>query len=319
MRSPRLILALAALTLLSARPAGATFHVMQIEQVVGGLNGATGIQAVQLRMRTLGQNLVSNARLVVRDATGSNPVILIAFPSNVGNGAEGARVLAATAGFAAATTPSLTPDFIFTNPIPDSYLAAGTLTYEDNFGGVLWRLSWGGAAYTGPENGELTNDADGIFGPPFGGPLPSATTEALELQALATAPSTNNASDYTLTDGDAMFVNNAGESGTLNSLVSVSQVAEHGSLALLGPAPNPVRGAMAYSVVLPEESPVQVRVVDLEGRVVRTLLDQPLASGRHPFTWNGAGREGAALPNGVYFLEMNARGVAKTQRFVMIR
>jgi hypothetical protein len=318
MTSNRLVIALAALTLLSARPAGATFHFMQVEQVIGGVNGATRVQAIQLRMRSAGQNLMSNAQLVVSDATGSNPVILIAFPTNVTNGAAGARVLAATADFVAATTPNLTPDFILTNPIPDSYLAAGTLTYEDDFGTILWRLSWGGINYTGPEDGDITNDLDGVFGPPLPGPLPSTTTDAVQFKFATAAKSTNNASDYALTGGDAMFVNNAGQSGTINSLVSVDQRLPQGSLALLAPAPNPVRTTVAYGVVLPSESRVQVRVVDVGGRVVGTLVDGALTAGRHAFSWNGAGREGAALPNGVYFLEMNAQGVTRTQRFVLL-
>ena len=47
------------------------------------------------------------------------------------------------------------------SPIPATYLAAGSLTFEDDFGTILWRLSWGGPAYTGPNTGALTNDADG--------------------------------------------------------------------------------------------------------------------------------------------------------------
>jgi hypothetical protein len=51
--------ALAALALLlAAAPAGASFHLMQIEQVAGGFCGDRTAQAVQLRMRAAGQNLV---------------------------------------------------------------------------------------------------------------------------------------------------------------------------------------------------------------------------------------------------------------------
>ena len=35
----------------AATPAVATFHLMQIEQVIGGVNGDTSAQAIQLRMR----------------------------------------------------------------------------------------------------------------------------------------------------------------------------------------------------------------------------------------------------------------------------
>jgi hypothetical protein len=321
MKPLRILLAASAAFVLAAlapRPAGATFHEMQIEQVIGGVNGLTSVQAVQLRMRIGFQNLVHQARLVVRDATGSNPVVLIAFSSDVTGTAAGSTILAASANFASATTPSVTPDFVFTNPIPDSYLAAGTLTYEDNFGDVLWRLSWGGASYTGPGTGLMTNDLDGQFNPPFAGPLPSSTSQAILFQGLASDMSTNNAADYALTAGAATFTNNGGGSGTINSQVGVTGGSSAGAFALEAPAPNPVRGALAYAIVLPREMRVRIRVVDLEGRVVRTVADRTLAAGRHTLNWQVADRSGPSLSSGVYFLEASGGGFRQARRFVLI-
>jgi hypothetical protein len=316
MRISRIVPVAVVLSTLLVRPAGATFHEMQIERVIGGVDGSTAVQAVQLRMRASFQNLVSSARLVVRDATGANPVLLIDFASDVTNSTIGDRILVGTSAFANATNPHLTPDFIFTNPIPDSYLPAGTLTYEDDLGPILWRLSWGGAGYTGPGTGALTNDADGIFSPAFAGPLPSSSGQALVLQSAVGALSTNNAADYALSTGSATFTNNARSTGTIVSLAGVGNGPGMSLLALGPPAPNPVRGSMAYSLVLPQEARVQVRVIDLSGRVVRTLVDQSLPAGEHRLTWE---RGDAALSSGVYFLEMEAAGARRAQRFVVIR
>src|SRR5207248_3859394 len=145
-----------------------------------------------LRMRSLNQTQVQQGSLYARDATGSNPVLLLAIPSAVASGAVGSRVLVATAAFSQMTVPPVTPDFLMSNPIPDSYLAAGSITWEDNFGDVLWRLSWGGAGYTGSGSALTTNDADGNYNPPFAGPLPSENDQALQFQGAANALSTNN-------------------------------------------------------------------------------------------------------------------------------
>ena len=57
---------------------------MQISQVIGGVNGDTSAQAIELRMRSPGQNILSLApKLVVVDATGSNPITLITFSADV--------------------------------------------------------------------------------------------------------------------------------------------------------------------------------------------------------------------------------------------
>jgi hypothetical protein len=318
MKALRILLVVPALVALGSRPASAAFHLMQVEQVIGGIHGLTSFQAVQLRMRATGENLMSNARLIAHDATGANPIILIAFPANVASAAAGSRVLAASAGFSTATIPALTPDFTFTNPIPDSYLAAGSLTYEDNFGTIYWRLSWGGAGYTGPGTGAITNDADGNFNPPFAGPFPSTSAQALQFQGAASAVSTNNANDYQLTSGPAIFTNNHGQTGTIDNTVSVGPGATRNAVVLEAPAPNPVRGTMSWAVVLPRDMTVEVRVVDLAGRAVRTLSDGTLSAGRHSFTWAAVGSWGPTLSSGLYFLQLNAEGIRATRRFVLL-
>ena len=214
-------IALSALTLGAialAQPAFASFHLMQIEQVIGGVNGDTSRQAIQLRMRTSGQNLVTAGQLVAWNAAGTNPVLLLDIPSNVPVSTDGARVLIATSNF----LPGLTPDFVMTTPIPASYLAAGKITFESDgtFGSaVWWGLAWGGATYTGTNLGFTVaqggNDANGDFNPPFAGPLPSSNTQALRFTGAAGALSTTNAADYALTPGAAVFTNNAGGNGTV--------------------------------------------------------------------------------------------------------
>jgi len=304
-----------ATTLASGRPAEATFHVMQIEQILAGVDGSTATQAIQLRMRLSGQNLVSQARLVVRDAAGANPVILQSIPTSVSAFAAGSRILLATANFSTATNPGVTPDFILESPIPDTYIAAGSLTFESDGGIVYWRVSWGGAGYTGSTVGSITNDADGEFGPAFAGPLPTGSGQALYFQFAAGAPSTSNSADYALTNGSAVFTNNAGASGSIVSLVGVPGGPPE-ALMLAGPLPNPVRGSMTYAVTLARESRVRVDVFDLSGRRRLALEERVLPAGRNSLTWDPAST--GSLPGGVYFLRLRAGGEQRTARFVLL-
>ena len=195
--------------------AHATFHLMQIEQIIGSVDGDTTAQAIQLRMRAPGQNFVSEGKLVVHDAAGLNPITVLDIASNVTNGTTGAHVLIASVNFPSHTVPVAVPNFTMANLIPASYFAAGSLTWESDGGIIYWRLSWGGAAYTGPCTGNTANDVDGNFCPAFAGSLPSSCTSALEFQGSATDKSTNNAADYLLIGSPIVFVNNAGASFTV--------------------------------------------------------------------------------------------------------
>ena len=325
MRPSRLLLFGLAIALLSPRPASATFHLMQIEQVLGGASGNSNtqlsnsqVQAIQLRTRSALQNSLGQGALIAYDASGLNPVILTAISGNPAASAANKHILFATPGFAALTTPSVTPDYTLVNRIPDSYLAAGSLTWESKADGtVIWRVSWGGANYTGATTGDISNDADGEFGPPFDGPLPSSSLQALHFNFAFGALSTNNANDYSVTAGAATFTNVAGASGTLNSLVGVGQQSGEVALALVAPVPNPVTNSMSYGVVIPRETRVELRIHDVSGRVVRSLVNRTLPAGRHNFSWNPP--TPAALPNGIYFLELGAQGARQTRRFVLLR
>jgi len=214
--STRSLFVSAALLVSTAVETRASFHFMQIEQVIGSVNGDATAQAIQLRMRSAFQNQVQQARLRVFDAAGANPITLIDMAASVPNSAAGSRVLIASSNFANYTSPAVVPNFTMTNLIPESYLAAGSLVFESDVGPtVYWRLSWGGATYTGSHTGNVANDANGNFGPAFGAALPGAGLTALRFNGASNALSTTNAADYSITVGAATFVNNAGASFTV--------------------------------------------------------------------------------------------------------
>jgi hypothetical protein len=198
--------------------ANATFHLMQIEQVIASVNGDNTAQAIQLRMRANVQNFVSSGRLIVVDAAGLNPITLIDLTTNVGSGATGDHVLVASASFPSKTTPvPAVPDFFMTSLIPPSYFAAGSLIWQSDSGIIYWRLSWGGAAYTGPTTGNTANDIDGDFGPPFPTALPSCGVYGVRFTKAANAKSTTNAADYKYDVAQTeQYVNNAGSSYTVS-------------------------------------------------------------------------------------------------------
>ena len=200
-------------TLVLAPSVLANFHVMQIEQVIVSVDGNTSAQAIQLRMRAAGQNVVSSSTVRVWDAAGANPVVVLNIAANVSVSTVGSRVLLATAAFTTAmqaVSPGFAPDFTIANPIPVSYLAAGRLTFEADGGTIYWSLAWGGAAYTGSHTGSTQNDADGNFGPAFGQGLPTTGRQGVLFTGVATALSTTNLANYALSANPATVTKNRG-------------------------------------------------------------------------------------------------------------
>jgi hypothetical protein len=210
--------------------------MMQIEQIIGGINGDPHAQAIQLRLRGSGQSQVQLASLWAADATGANRVLLLNIANPVSNSAAGERILLATSAFTldmingGATT--FIPDFTLANAIPASYLNAGRLTFEQDGGTtnspgfIYWSLAWGGSGYSGSNtNGDSTNGATG--GTPFASALPTSSLRGILFQGSATAASTSNSTDYAFSANPATVTKNNGASFTVVALP------EPGVMALL--------------------------------------------------------------------------------------
>ena len=207
----------------------AAFHLMDIEQVIAGVDGDTNAQAIQLRTRQAGQQFLgSAARIRAWDAAGANPVTLIAFAlpnlPNPPSGLACRSILIATAEFGDTTSPPVVGaarDYLMT-PIPASYLAAGSLTFENTAGSAIYvRLSWGGASYTGSTSVVQTpagNNDNTNASPGFAGPLPSSGLDALRFTPACNTVHTDNASQYALSASPATFTNNAGSNFVVTSL-----------------------------------------------------------------------------------------------------
>lgn len=314
----RLSSAVAAMLFLAV-PALASFHLMQIEQVIGGVAGDVTAQAIQLRMRSSLQNQVQLSRVVAWDATGANPVVIATPGSAVAGSALGDRVLIASAGFVAATNPAATPDFTMTALIPPSYLAAGSLTFESSNGlTIYWRLSWGGAGYTGSNMGAVTNDADRNFGPPIATALPSAGTAAVLFQGTASALSTNNLADYAVTTGDAVFTNNAGQSFTVQAPPTAARGPATG-IDLRQNHPNPFNPSTEIPFTLAQRTHVTLRIYDATGALVTTLLDGVVSEGPSQVTWDGRDRAGNLMGSGVYFYRLTGPGQDLSRKMLMLK
>jgi len=83
--------------------------------------------------------------------------------------------------------------------------------------------------------------------------------------------------------------------------------------------PNPARGAMRFTLELPDAAEVRVEVFDLDGRRVRMLSPGRLPAGSRSLAWDGTDAFGARVAPGIYFNRVQVGGQAVTRRFVVLR
>ena len=71
-------------------------------------------------------------------------------------------------------------------------------------------------------------------------------------------------------------------------------------------SPNPFNPETAVNFTLKNAGPVTVRIYSLEGRLVKTLMNEYASAGSHEVRWNGQDDNGRSVPSGMYFVKTEA-------------
>ena len=131
-----------------------------------------------------------------------------------------------------------------------------------------------------------------------------------------------NGAIYALQHNRNPFIDHPEFVGLLFDSLSTVAVAEPPALsfALRQIAPNPFHARTTIRFELPRRSPVRVRVFDVTGRLVRTLLDGTLMEpGRHEVVWDGRADGGRGVGSGLYFCRLEAGPFTTAKRMVLVQ
>jgi hypothetical protein len=90
-------------------------------------------------------------------------------------------------------------------------------------------------------------------------------------------------------------------------------------LALQPLRPNPFRDRTTLRFVLPRPGQVSIRILDVTGRRVRTLLDGALPAGSHELVWDGRNDRGRRVAAGLYLVTMRSGEGMRHRRVLLLR
>jgi hypothetical protein len=87
----------------------------------------------------------------------------------------------------------------------------------------------------------------------------------------------------------------------------------------VGAYPNPMNPSTQIQFTLKTAAPVKLQIFNVNGQLVKTLVDSDLAAGTHRRMWRGTNQEGRVVSSGTYFYRLQVGGVMKTGRLYMIK
>ncbi len=83
--------------------------------------------------------------------------------------------------------------------------------------------------------------------------------------------------------------------------------------------PNPFNPQTTIRFDVPREAHVRLRIFDVRGRVVATLVDQPLLAGFHREIWDGRVDEGGRAASGVYFYRLETDDRVFNRKMILVQ
>jgi hypothetical protein len=89
--------------------------------------------------------------------------------------------------------------------------------------------------------------------------------------------------------------------------------------ALAQSRPNPSTGELVIHYQLPKASDVSIKVFNVSGQLVKTLVKGPQKAGYYAASWKGRDETGHAVRSGVYFYKMEAGEFKAIRKLVIVR
>ena len=90
-------------------------------------------------------------------------------------------------------------------------------------------------------------------------------------------------------------------------------------LALHQNHPNPFNPSTTISFTVPERARVTLSIYDVQGRLMRTLVDEIIGEGYRERIWDGRDAGGSEVGSGVYFCRLAAGNKTLTRKMVLLR
>ena len=83
--------------------------------------------------------------------------------------------------------------------------------------------------------------------------------------------------------------------------------------------PNPFNPSTTIAIQIPTNQMVSIKIYDIMGQVVKTIIDNYIAAGAYKFIWDGRNNAGRTTASGIYFCRLYSGTYVKTIKLVKMQ
>ena len=137
--------------------------------------------------------------------------------------------------------------------------------------------------------------------------VPDTPADSCIVKIVAYDPSLNTGEDAS----DTLF--------SIQGQVGTKTVSGVSRFDLLRNYPNPFNPVTRIEFSLGERARVFLRIYDISGKTVKTLVDETVSPGKHSILWNGEDESGIPVASGVYVCRLEAQGKTAMHKVVLLK
>jgi len=174
--------------------------------------------------------------------------------------------------------------------------------------------------YIGFTGGVNTNPAKGIFkynGPALGYSYGNNLTAMCHKEATIFVSNASIANH--LSHGDALGACSSAPGTLSNRSFVVNETIQIKPTYQLKNFPNPFSQSTTITYSVPQPGKVSLKIYDVLGRPVKTLINTEVQAGAYIIHWNVNDEKGNAVPAGVYLLRIQAGNYSETKKLMIIK
>jgi hypothetical protein len=97
------------------------------------------------------------------------------------------------------------------------------------------------------------------------------------------------------------------------------QVVQGLNYSLMQNYPNPFNPETAIKYSIPQNGKVSVKVFNVTGKEIMTLVDKEMLAGSYEVNWNGKDNTGATVTSGVYFVKLSSGTYVETKKMMFLK
>jgi hypothetical protein len=143
----------------------------------------------------------------------------------------------------------------------------------------------------------------------------TATGGAITVRATVGQPVVGAAAGVTMSVGSGWWLPAAGAAAAAPGDLPLPQ-----AFRSYPNHPNPFNPRTTLAFDLPAAEPrLRLRLFDLQGRLVASLVDGSLPAGRHQVVWNGTDDDGRAVASGVYVSVLESSQGRASEKLTLVR